>query len=425
MSHEIRTPMNAIIGFTKLLYHTRLTEEQREYLQAIDTSGEALIAIINDILDLSKIEAGMLTFEEKDFSLRDLLNSIVTIFRPRAAAKTLELTAVMGPGVPEFVIGDQVRLNQVLLNLVGNAIKFTADGEVTVEVKLMSETSTDAHLLFEVSDTGIGIPYEKQKAIFESFTQASSETTRKFGGTGLGLTICKRIVELQDGNIGVQSEPGEGSSFYFDLHFPKGKAADAATSPVAKGQIPETSALKVHVLLAEDNAMNQRLASKVLENCGFTYEIVANGREALERIAAAPFDVVLMDIQMPEMDGYEATRRIRAHQDQRVRCTPIIALTAHAMVEEANKVQEAGMDAFVSKPFNPENLRATIIDLIEAQASGGSTPARSRPAASASDDYTFIALDQLESLADGNHAFKYELIDIFLEEGAKAIHTIR
>ncbi len=454
MSHEIRTPMNAILGFTKLLQETELTEVQTEYLEAIDISGEALLAIINDILDLSKIEAGKLHFEKRTFSLTGILRSIRQIFQVKFDEKSMPLHTSIGPGVPDSISGDPVRLNQVLINLVGNALKFTEEGEIGIEIKLVGEAGREGgegeaggertrkktenvRLLFEVNDTGIGIPYDKQVDIFQSFTQASGETTRKYGGTGLGLTICKRIIELQGGKIGLQSEPGEGSNFFFELDFdlgnvetiPAPKAGESSDSGVRSAENGNSSELGVRsaeeapssiplidlkVLVAEDNRMNQLLVTKILEGMGLSFSLTESGLEALEKLQQEHFDLVLMDIQMPVMDGYEATRQIRSLSDPKRSSIPIIAMTAHAFAEERNRCLQAGMDDCISKPFKPEELRQKL-SLV---AKGDWSPVPPPPPTST---YQYINLAEFEELVAGKASFKRELIELFLEEAPKAL----
>lgn len=415
MSHEIRTPMNAILGFANLLYETSLTEEQREYLTAIDTAGEALIAIINDILDLSKIESGRLTFSRIPFDLSMLLEALKRIFAGRAKERGLDLSTFTGPGVPHYLVGDEVRLNQLLMNLVGNALKFTSEGEIAVEVKCLEEEDDAVRLLFEVHDTGIGIPRDKQRAIFESFTQASNETTRKYGGTGLGLTICKRIVELQQGRIGVNSEEGEGSTFFFELDFAIATEDQLKANQKVRQLMPKVELPPLHILLVEDNPMNQRLTIRLLEKMGHTLAIANNGREALEIIETDTFNLILMDIQMPEMDGYEATRRIRNHSDPALRNLPIIAMTAHVFAEELEKCRAAGMNDFLPKPFKPDDLQHKLGMVI----TGKRMEIQGRPSMPL--PIPSARLSKLDELVEGNSDFKRELMEIFVEEVPVAV----
>ncbi len=421
MSHEIRTPMNAILGFAKLLQDSPMDSLQQEYLHAINSSGEGLLAIINDILDLSKIEAGKMTFEAQPFSIAMLLQSLKDLFAPIVKEKDLVLTAMVGPGVPEWIVGDVVKLRQVLLNLVSNSLKFTAVGEVNVEIKLLNQSGTTFDLLFEVADTGIGIAADKQRSIFDSFTQARSDTTREYGGTGLGLTICKRIVELQGGRIGLESELGEGSNFYFELRF------EIAAPP------PQLSSLQVitdeeinskplrRVLLAEDNKLNQRLATIILGRMGFSYVIANTGQEAVDLVQQERPDIVLMDIQMPDMDGYEATRQIRKLDDPVLRAIPIIALTAHALREEVEKSLAAGMNAFIAKPFQAEQLREAILQLTHRR------PLQLPVQGDTEGSTQTLKLDLrgLEDLVGDNALLRQELVDIFLEEVPKAIEKMQ
>jgi PAS domain S-box-containing protein len=366
MSHEIRTPMNAIIGFTGLIFKTPLSQEQKEYIDAIRTSGENLLVIINDILDFSKIQAGKIQFEKINFRLSQLMPTVIELMLPKSIEKNIKLSATIDKRIPKHLLGDPTRLNQILLNLIGNAIKFTEKGEVKITIKKLSENDKNIKLEFSVSDTGIGIPEKSIISIFEEFTQATGNITRKYGGTGLGLAIVKQLVEAQGGFISVKSKVGEGSVFTFTIVYGKenGPAVD-----IEKKYLTESEASVVvenlSILLVEDNLLNQKLAMKILGDWNWKVELAENGAMAIQKIKRKNYDLILMDIQLPEMDGYEATSIIRKQMSVLKSKTPIIALTAHAMATEEQKCYKAGMDGYISKPFNPKKLYMMVLTILK------------------------------------------------------------
>ena len=358
MSHEIRTPMNGITGMSRLLMKTKQTKEQSKYTKAIFTSANNLMVIINEILDFSKIEAGKLTIEKTSFNLKELAHIWEETLNLIAEEQHINFNINIHSDVPNDLIGDPIRLNQIIYNLVGNAIKFSKKGEVSVEIYVKENKQNKVILQFDIIDNGIGIPEDKIDNIFSSFTQASSNTTRKYGGTGLGLTITKQLIELQNGEIWVESEVGKGSTFSFILDYNIGTEKNVDKEPLKEQKNSLKNKLgNLNILLVEDNHINQILAITILEGWGFKVDLAENGEEAVEKVANAQYDLILMDIHMPKMDGYEATLQIRNNLKN---TTPIIALTASALASENKKCFKAGMNDFVSKPFDPDVLLTKI-----------------------------------------------------------------
>jgi signal transduction histidine kinase len=367
MSHEIRTPMNGILGMVQLLEPTLLTEEQKEFTATIRASADHLLSIIHDILDLSKIEAGRMNLDPREFGLNEELNATVRLYRALCQDKGIQLSANIANDLPERAVGASDRLWQVLNNLLGNAIKFTRDGEIRVSARVTAVTEYDFTLHIEIMDTGIGIPEDRLERIFDPFTQADSSTTRRFGGTGLGLTICKQILVAMNGDISVISREGEGSIFRF--HVPLRQSSQFVPAPTRPRLIPIRRAHpnrgdRTHrrVLLAEDNAVNRMVVTRMLERLGFEVVSAENGVEVLQRLQHdADFDGILMDVQMPELDGIETTVRIRRMKD--FDFLPIVALTAHAMRGDEERCLEAGMTDYLSKPIRGNEL-ARVCELI-------------------------------------------------------------
>ncbi len=364
MSHELRTPMNGVLGCTQLLQDTSLTDGQRQLLQSMHRSAEALLVLVNDILDFSKIEAGKMSLETADVHLRSLIEDVLTLVSELAKKKALELTVDVAPDVPESLRGDPVRLRQILFNLVGNAIKFTEKGRVAVSVILQPAPAhlPDCILLgWRIADTGIGMTDEQQARLFQAYSQAETSTARRFGGTGLGLMICRQLVELMGGEIAVESRAGEGTTFrYTTLVLPAIQREHVEPVVTEIGKPESRSGVPKRILVADDNEINQVVACKFLQKLGYEVEVARNGREALEAAARTPYDAILMDCEMPEMDGYDATRAIRQREAGQERHIPIIALTGHASADDERVCLGAGMDAVLTKPVTLPALRGTL-----------------------------------------------------------------
>jgi CheY-like chemotaxis protein len=359
MSHEIRTPLNEVIGITNLLLQGNPREDQMDYIKTLRFSGNHLLILVNDVLDYNKMESGKIVFEQTQFNLNDFLAEIMRSYSFRSKAKHLDFEIIKGGNLPSEVIGDPIRLNQILSNLLSNALKFTNQGGIKVNVRELERTGNQSNLEFSVQDTGIGIPKERHNAIFDSFTQASADTTRNYGGTGLGLAICKKLIELQGGTIMLESEPGLGSTFTFTINLSiteKGKA-------ISEGEKSESfSGLEgKRILVAEDNKINFFVANKFLTGWGVIVSQAENGQLALDLLEKEDFDLILMDLQMPVMDGIEATRIIRKSENPRINSIPIVALTAAIMSENHDKIDELNINEYVLKPFKPHDLFERIL----------------------------------------------------------------
>jgi signal transduction histidine kinase/CheY-like chemotaxis protein len=410
MSHEIRTPMNAILGFTNLLQRKTLDNESKEYVKTIQKSGENLLTLINDILDLSKIEAGMMRIESAPFSIRGLLHSVEAMFKSKANEKQLKLSVHIDESLPDTLEGDPVRLTQILVNLIGNALKFTNTGSISVKVTHEGHSGDTIKTGIAISDTGIGIEKDKLENIFERFQQAEDSVTRKYGGTGLGLSIVSELVSLLQGNIRVESDTGKGTTFILIIPYKISDGQFDIPAPSIKDQAVLPDFDNIRVLVVEDNEINQVLIKHLFTNWQLGFAVVNNGREAVARLGTTNYNLILMDIQMPEMDGYTATQEIR----NRLRLdTPIIAMTAHALAGEREKCLSYGMNEYISKPIREEQLLKLIAQFTQ--------PNKRRiiPAAQAihpvKETYRYIDLRYMKEISNGDRGYEKTVTGQFIE----------
>lgn len=421
MSHEIRTPMNGIIGFARILESTNLDNDQKQSVEAIKKASHNLMFIINDILDFSKIEANKMTFEAVNFSLSKTVNYVIELLCPNAKEKKIKLLYDIDPDINDNLIGDPTKLSQILVNLVGNALKFTEKGYVEVVVTEMLESETDSLIKFSVIDTGIGIPKDKIDSIFESFNQASNETTRKYGGTGLGLTITRKLVELQGGKITVESVVSKGSEFSFSLEYKKAQKGTASNTKLKNVAIAPDFLKDIKILLVEDNELNQLLAVKVFGKWDKQIDIADNGKIAIEKITNTYYDIILMDIQMPEMDGNELTHHIRTKMGDKS-TVPIIALTAHATLEEEKRCLQNGMNDYLSKPYDFNVLLEKLYQNLNKN-KGNTIQSPELPTQEMTTE-KLINFKYLKDFAEGDDSFIKNMISIFLENTPETMAII-
>ena len=417
MSHEIRTPMNAIIGFTKVVLKTELTTKQKEYLNAIKMSGDALIVLINDILDLAKVDAGKMTFEKRPFKMKSSIAAMLHLFETKIQEKNLKLIKEYDNKIPDVLVGDPIRLHQIILNLVSNAVKFTSKGKIIVSVHLLHEDKDKVIIEFAVTDTGIGIPKEKTGKIFENFQQASSGTSRLYGGTGLGLAIVKQLVEPQGGSIRVRSTVNEGSTFSFTLSFQKTNAEAELENEIME---LDTEIKNIKVLVVEDIPLNQLLMKTLLDDFGFARDIAENGKIAIEKLKENDYDIILMDLQMPEMNGFEATEYIRNTMKSKI---PIIALTADVTTVDLAKCKAVGMNDYIAKPIDERLLYSKIVGILK-------KPKLAKLTAKLNENLEdkkikCIDLVYLNQRTKSNPKLMMEMISLYLDQTPPLINTIK
>jgi PAS domain S-box-containing protein len=418
MSHEIRTPLNAIIGFTKVILKTILTQKQEEYVAAIKTSGDTLIVLINDILDLAKVDEGKMVFEQEPFEMAVSISAMLHLFDTKIQEKNLTLVKLYDDRIPHMLLGDSVRLNQIILNLVSNAVKFTLSGGITVSVRLLSEDEKTVYIELSVKDTGIGIQEDKIPTIFENFQQATSGTSRLYGGTGLGLAIVKQLVEMQGGSISVKSNIENGTTFSVKLSFTKTQI-NARQDCVIVERDKEIK--NIRVLVAEDIALNQLLMRTLLDDFGFEFDIAGNGKIAIEKLKNQSYDIILMDLQMPELNGFEATEYIRNKMNSKI---PIIALTADVTTVDLAKCKSVGMDDYISKPVDERLLYDKIVGLVKKSAFLKSNEVEENKIIQ-NEKLKFIDLSYLTQRTKSDPKLMMEMISLYLEQTPPLIHIMK
>jgi PAS domain S-box-containing protein len=412
MSHEIRTPMNSILGFTKVMLKTDLTEKQKEYLTAIKMSGDVLTVLINDILDLAKVDAGKMVFEHKPFKMAKSISAMIQLFEPKIQEKNLQLIKKYDNRIPKVLEGDPVRLHQILINLVSNSVKFTSKGKITVGVQLQNADEDKVIIEFKITDTGIGIAEDKIDHIFENFQQATSNTSRLYGGTGLGLAIAKQLAEQQGGSITVKSKIDKGTTFSVVLPFRK-SSADVESETEIKEMNAQVKDIKV--LVVEDIALNQLLMKTLLDDFGFECDFAANGKIAIAKLQDESYDVILMDLQMPEMNGFEAAEYIRNKMNSKI---PIIALTADVTTADLKKCKAVGMNDYISKPIDERLLYAKIIDLLK-------KPDQLKDTSPPAERSKCIDLTYLNDRTKSNPELMMEMITLYLEQTPTLISIMK
>ena len=421
MSHEIRTPINGIAGMVNLLSEATTEEDRVSYLNAIKNSTENLKVIINDILDLSVIESGKLKFEKIGFNIKYQLGAVIDTFRFQCKEKGIELHSNIDPKADSVLLGDPVRLNQILINLISNAVKFTHIGEIKVTVELDKKEDRIHHIKFSVSDTGVGIPKEKLAHVFESFTQADESVTRRYGGTGLGLSIVKQLVELQNGTIQVKSQESKGTTFTFVIPYESGQIRDLVQPQSARSSAtPQHSFKGLRILLVEDNDINRLYALNILKKWQCDVDSAENGYIALERLRTNSYDIILMDIQMPVMDGYEATSNIRKGLKPPKSNVPIIALTANAIKGDNEKCLEVGMNDYLSKPFQPEDLFKMLSKYAQGQSLESTSADLVNNIETGVTDLTYLS-----NVCGGDKVFIREMIETFIQNTPPAINEMQ